>query len=251
MQKNTNTHTTTTQNRIEVLDTLRGIAVVLMIAFHFCYDLNDFGYSNFDMFNNIYWEAFRAVIVGLFAFCVGYSFHISHKNATYINIKKFKSVLLRLFISACLVSIATYAIFPDEWIYFGILHFILLSYFLLFFVYWLENIYLLILAFGLFILNIFDVIDGNFIIHFAVRYLDAPHKTLDMVAFIPWFCIILIGLICSKLELLQKIKLNTINILSNKSGINFLGRHALFIYLIHQIIMFGLFEGFIFVTNTL
>jgi len=248
--QNTATNTTNQHTRIQLLDTLRGIAVVLMIVFHFCYDLTNFGYSNFDMFSNIYWEAFRAVIVGLFTFCVGYSFHLSHKNdSTYINLKKLSTISARLFASACLVSIATYFMFADEWIFFGILHFIFVSYVLLALVYWCKSIYLFALSLVLFLTNAFGLIDGNFIVHFAVEYLNAPHKTLDMVAFAPWFCVVLVGLICARADLLSKIKTNKLDDIFSKSGVNFLGRHALFIYLIHQVIMFGLFSLTAFLIN--
>ncbi len=37
--------------KLQDLDILRGIAIVLMAVFHFCFDLDNFGYVDFDFKN--------------------------------------------------------------------------------------------------------------------------------------------------------------------------------------------------------
>ena len=44
-----------TKPRYLILDHIRGLAVVLMVFFHFSYDLNVFGFIKVDMFNDPFW----------------------------------------------------------------------------------------------------------------------------------------------------------------------------------------------------
>jgi uncharacterized membrane protein len=238
----------TKNKRIDILDALRGFGVVLMIIFHFCFDLTHFGYANIDITYGWFWIYFRFVIIGIFAFCVGYSFNLAHKNN--IALKKFNIILLKLFVSACLVSISTYFLFPTKWVYFGILHFIFVSYFLLFFIHKLKIIYLLFFSGLLFCLSFFEIIDGNFVGHLAIKYLNANITSVDIVAFVPWFCVILLGLVLGKLQVLNKINLNYKPYMASSfNALLFLGKNALVIYLIHQIILFTLFSSFAFMVG--
>ena len=111
--------------RDTALDLMRGIAIIMMIAFHFIYDLNSFGFSDIPLYTHWAGIAWRCLIVFLFLSAVGISLVIAHGKG--IKFKKFLKRLLYLGIAALFVSAGTYVMFPDGWVYFGILHLIWFS----------------------------------------------------------------------------------------------------------------------------
>jgi uncharacterized membrane protein len=51
------------------IDLLRGLAIVLMVIFHFCYDLTVFGWADFNTSQDMQWKLFRTITLfgsGLF-----------------------------------------------------------------------------------------------------------------------------------------------------------------------------------------
>ena len=58
-------------SRFDRLDALRGVAIVWMAAFHFCFDLNYFGFIHQNFYLDPFWTVQRACIVTLFMTCVG------------------------------------------------------------------------------------------------------------------------------------------------------------------------------------
>ena len=59
--------------RYQLIDILRGVAIVLMVYYHFSYDLTHFGYAGFDFYHDPYWLHLRTFIVSLFLGLVGVS----------------------------------------------------------------------------------------------------------------------------------------------------------------------------------
>jgi uncharacterized membrane protein len=57
--------------RFDSIDALRGIAIVWMTVFHFCFDLHHFGWLRQDFYNDPFWTWQRSAIVSLFLFCAG------------------------------------------------------------------------------------------------------------------------------------------------------------------------------------
>ena len=62
---------TAPSTRFDRLDALRGLAIVWMAAFHFCFDLNYFGFIRQNFYADPFWTVQRACIVTLFMACVG------------------------------------------------------------------------------------------------------------------------------------------------------------------------------------
>ena len=52
--------------RHDRLDALRGLAMVWMTVFHFCFDLNHFGHIRQDFYGDPFWTWQRTAIVSLF-----------------------------------------------------------------------------------------------------------------------------------------------------------------------------------------
>lgn len=57
--------------RMAGVDALRGVAMVWMTIFHFCFDLSHFGYWPQNFRADPFWTTQRTAIVGLFLFCAG------------------------------------------------------------------------------------------------------------------------------------------------------------------------------------
>lgn len=227
--------------RLLWVDAFRGFAIILMVIFHFCYDLHYFGYVDWHIPDGSGWWQLRYLIVSLFIFTVGISLSLAHQQQ--FNKKTYYKRLGQLAISAAAVTIMSLLVFPKEWIYFGILHFITLASILgIGFV----KRPTVSLALGSVILmgfwsGIFKS-DWPFVL-FEQRL---PQRTQDFVPFFPWLGLMYLGIGLMGLlnspkpgkALGKKIDLPH-NTLTQQMG--FIGQHGLIIYLVHQPILFSLF----------
>ena len=206
------------------LDALRGFTIVLMIIFHFSFDLDYFGFIDIDIVNDPFWYIFPRVIVFLFLFAVGVSLSLAHKNE--IKWKSFGKRLLLIVFWASIISLATYKFFPDNWIYFGTLHAIaVVSVFSLPF---LKRPYIsLIVAMSLFIPSI--------IFNLNIPWITLSHTSWDYISPFPWLGASLLGVFAAH----KKIYLTELPRNNIVKSLNYMGKHSLLIYLLHQPILFG------------
>ena len=186
--------------RDSALDLMRGIAIIMMIAFHFIYDLNSFGFSDIPLFTHWAGIAWRCLIVFLFLSAVGISLVIAHSKG--IKFKKFLKRLLYLGIAALFVSAGTYVMFPDGWVYFGILHLIWFSTIIAISFVNLPKTSLLIAALIL-IGAIFDQPNLSFISYLLEPYL--PLASVDYYPLFPWLSFVFIGIYLGHNPYYQKI----------------------------------------------
>ena len=224
--------------RLLGLDIFRGLAVILMIVYHFFFDLHYFGYLQIDFFTP-FWLSFRYLIISFFLFSVGISLVLSHLLKIHLNKVMRRTIVLG--ISALSVSIASYYLFPDSWIYFGILHFI-----------WLASILVLPLLFHpktaiVFAVLIFSAyflgFDDNIWLSILQTMLSLPQQTQDFVPIFPWLSVVLLGLAIARLGWHQPIFSQQICWRQAwlQQSLVYLGKHALLVYLIHQPILFAIF----------
>ncbi len=68
-------------NRFDLIDALRGLAVILMVVFHFCFLLKEFHLAFDNFHRNPLWLHFRTLIVTLFLLFVGMSLKIATHKA--------------------------------------------------------------------------------------------------------------------------------------------------------------------------
>ena len=220
--------------RLLHLDVYRGIAVVLMVTFHFTYDLHHFGFIDADTTKVVFWIKLRLVIVSLFLSAVGMSLYLVY--AKKFNKDKYKKRLIFLGGASAIISIVTYFIFPNTWIYFGVLHMIFIASAIGPLFTKKPNIagilgVLIISAYlnGLRMAPLYDLLQ-------VPLYLPKYH-TEDLVSFIPWFGVVLLGIFAMHHKLLEKIPLPQHPYLEKFSWI---GKHTLAIYLIHQPVLFAI-----------
>jgi uncharacterized membrane protein len=108
--------------RFDRIDTLRGVAIVWMAAFHFAFDLNHFGLmeprQNF--YHDPFWTWQRIAIVSLFMFCAGLGQAAAFDAGQ--GWPRFWRRWLQVAGCAVLVSVGSALMFPKSWISFGVLH---------------------------------------------------------------------------------------------------------------------------------
>ena len=102
------------------LDALRGSAVVWMTVFHFSFDLNYFGWIQQDFYRDPVWTVQRTCILSLFLFCAGLGQAMAIANGQ--TWRLFWQRWLQVAGCAALVSLGSWFMFPNSWIYFGVLH---------------------------------------------------------------------------------------------------------------------------------
>lgn len=250
-------HTLPATTRLWEVDTVRGIAVILMVLYHFMWDLSMFGIYRTDMRFGP-WQAVARGIGTTFIFLLGLSLTLSYQRGRVGKTRfSFSSNLRRgLLIFGCglIVSLATYVFDPATFVIFGILHLlgaalILAHPFL--FVDWRISLIagLLLIGAGLFV-DRFDAATPWLTwlgIEQAGRYMS------DYYPLLPWFGVALLGMsagftLYPKGE--RRFPLPDLNNLAPVRGLRFLGRHSLIIYLLHQPIMLGVLfalraQGFI------
>jgi uncharacterized membrane protein len=212
------------------LDEMRGLAVLMMIAFHFIYDLNHFKWIEVALFEDTAYILWRYFIIGLFLNVVGITLVLKHKNSTF---KYFTKRLSKLAIAVTLISLVTYLTIPEKWIYFGILHLILISSLIGFFFINRPKVALIIaIVMLILILSIVTVPDLEFLKISFEPYLSKT--TIDFQPLFPWLSMVLIGIYLAYHPWYKKIFITKFKL------IQFLGRNALVIYLSHQLVLFNL-----------
>ena len=106
--------------RYDSVDALRGLAMVWMTVFHFCFDLSHFGYWPQNFRTDPFWIAQRTVIVSMFLFCAGLGQAIAlHQGQGW---QRFGRRWLQIAGCALLVTAGSFAMFPRSFIHFGVLH---------------------------------------------------------------------------------------------------------------------------------
>ena len=191
------------KKRLIGIDIFRGWAILLMVIFHFSFDLDYFNIIDFHIQSSTFFTWFRFVIVSMFLLTVGMSLKLAHQKK--INWSSLKQRAFYLGVSALLVSISSYIIFPNTWIYFGILHFILVASFM---VLPLLNYPYLSLIIGItsFISFHLNLINMHWLFNILVTPLHLPPTiSVDVVRFVPWISFVLLGMSVVSLGWHQKI----------------------------------------------
>ena len=116
----TRTQLPTFSNRFEAVDALRGLAMVWMTAFHFSFDLNHFGFWPQDFYRDIFWTGQRTLILSLFLFCAGLGQAIALTQGQ--SWSRFGRRWAQIAACALLVSAGSWLMYPQSFIYFGVLH---------------------------------------------------------------------------------------------------------------------------------
>jgi uncharacterized membrane protein len=106
--------------RFDRLDALRGVAIVWMAVFHFCFDLAYFRMVDWNFYRDPFWLTQRTCIVTLFLFCAGLGQAVAVDQGQ--SWSRFWRRWAQVAGCALLVSAGSALMFPRSWISFGVLH---------------------------------------------------------------------------------------------------------------------------------
>ena len=106
--------------RFDRIDALRGAAIAWMTVFHFCFDLNYFGWIRQNFLYDPFWTTQRTAIVSLFLFCAGLGQAVAFTQGQ--SWPRFWRRWAQIAGCALLVSAGSWLMFRDTFIYFGVLH---------------------------------------------------------------------------------------------------------------------------------
>ncbi len=107
-------------HRSGAVDALRGVAMVWMTVFHFCFDLSHLGLWPQNFRADPFWTVQRTGIVSLFLFCAGLGQALAlHQGQSW---RRFGRRWLQIAGCALLVTAGSYLMFPRSFIFFGVLH---------------------------------------------------------------------------------------------------------------------------------
>lgn len=106
--------------RYDTVDALRGIAMMWMTVYHFCFDLHYFGFWSQNFRADPFWTVQRTAIVSLFLLCAGLGQAIALNQGQ--SWQRFSRRWARVILCAALVTTVSVVMFPRSFIYFGVLH---------------------------------------------------------------------------------------------------------------------------------
>jgi len=223
-------------SRIPAIDSLRGLAIIAMVVYHFCFDLRHFGFIAADMNRDPFWLHARTAILSSFLLLAGISLVLAQRDAR--GRDRFWRHIGRVAAAALLVTAASYVVFPQRYIWFGVLHAIAIS---LVLVRPLASRPALALTIGIVLVAAgnswtsawFDNRTWG-----SLGFMTAKPATEDYVPLAPWTGVILLGMALA--HPLQRNGFRALAPLARWPGwLRAMGRHSLAIYLIHQPLLFG------------
>lgn len=230
--------------RLWEIDAIRGIALIIMILFHFFYDLNHFGVTNYKLYTGLF-SYLAYITASVFVILAGVSLTINLKKSQkkYATKEIYKRFILRgikIFLLGVIITLITLFYIPERFVLFGVLHCIGISIILAipFLSYKTTNILLgiPIIAIGM----ILRTMTFDFEWFIPLGFLPQRYFTIDYFPLFPWFGVILIGIALGNLlypdaQRSYKIREQIKNPIPK--GISFIGRHSLHVYFLHQPIL--------------
>jgi uncharacterized membrane protein len=187
-------------DRFWEIDCLRGFAVLLMLLYHFLYDLDFFELADIQLRSGLILYAGRFSAF-LFILISGTALSISHSRALdkefdgkkAENFSKYLKRGFKLYFMGILLTVITWVFLPEEYIVFGILHFFGVSAVLVypFLKYGKETLFFS-LFFGLSGLYLRKITFG-FSSLLWLGFTPENFRTLDYFPVFPWFGVLLAG----------------------------------------------------------
>lgn len=219
--------------RIGVVDAARGAALIGMMAFHVDWDLAELGWIGVGPADSPAWGAFGQIVAASFLFLSGFGLVLAAPKGT-------RAALRRLGViagAAMVVTAATWLLFPESVIGFGILHCIAVT----------NALALSILGWPSAALLGIAAVAALAPAAIKLPALDGPigwwtglaptlPHTLDHRPVLPWLAVVLLGVVAGRIRPAWSaghVRGAPVRWLA------WLGRHSLSIYLVHQPLLFG------------
>ncbi|KCZ73626.1 putative membrane protein [Candidatus Methanoperedens nitroreducens] len=215
--------------RIQAIDLIRGVDIILMVLFNYSVTLSYFGLIYLSS-SYLYWFIFPRSIASIFIFLSGVVAYISYEKSKNFN-KRYFVRGLKLLLFAFLITLFTYILVPERTIYFGILHFFAVSSFLVPFFIKYSKLNLIagvsIILSGLYLQR--TEFDFPYLLWLGL--IPENFSTFDYFPLIPWLGVLLLGAYSGKYITRRANR----RFKSKLAGIFIsLGKNSLTVYLIHQ-----------------
>jgi len=244
-----------TQRFFEI-DTLRGLAIILMIFGHILWDLD---YFKIMPMNNALYSILSKTVPQLFFLLVGISLIVSKKRIESKTLEEENNFYKRTFVRGLKIfglgmalTIGSLIFIPDKPVFFGVLHCIGLSIILTIPVLKYKNYAFLFAMFFIFvnlIITQYPVENPNAIqLVIGIHQTDIMRHTVDYFPLLPWFAIILLGIAIGDWLYCGDKRVFRIPDLSKYKPVKIFqwaGQHSLGIYLIHQPVIAGVLMLFL------
>ncbi|MBT3535127.1 MAG: DUF1624 domain-containing protein [Rhodospirillaceae bacterium] len=227
--------------RYALLDAVRGAAILLMIVYHFSWDLTFFGLADFRIFTDLKWIWFANLIVCMILGVMGVAQVMARRRN--FNVRAFCRRFALIAGSAGLVSLVTYWMDPGTYIFFGILHHIAVASVIVAGLIYLPSLALLSLTGVLVagpVLFVHPIFAADQLLWLGLS--PAPPISVDYVPLVPWLAVPLLGILAGRWIVRREAAMAALNWNpAHPLGtlLCLAGRHSLAIYLIHQPILYG------------
>lgn len=236
--------------RLWEIDTARGVAVVLMVVYHFIWDLANFRIIDTNMLATP-WQSFARSIGSTFIFVMGLSATLVYarlvdraRRAGEGSVFRWYLLRgLRIFGWGLAITLATFFATPSNYIVFGILHLLGASLILLYPFLRLPRWLLVVIALPLIALGLYlnkQSVGFPWLLPFGV--LEQGRSMSDWYPLLPWFGVALLGVVAGRTWYANGDRQFALADRSTNPlvrGLSFVGRHSLVIYLLHQPILIG------------
>ncbi|PWC86938.1 hypothetical protein TSH100_11145 [Azospirillum sp. TSH100] len=224
-------------SRRPAIDVARGLALLAMAAYHASWDATYFGLAGFDLLGDPLWLAARTVILSSFLLLAGIGLVLATRDGFHPG--RFLRRLGRVAAGAAAVSAASYALFPDSPIFFGVLHHIAVASVIgLAFVRLPAPVTLAVAAAAVLVGTTqgFAPFDSPWLRWIGLTSMEPDSN--DFVPLLPWIGGVLAGIGVGRLwpGLGEGVAV------SGPAGrlLALAGRHSLAVYLLHQPLLFGI-----------
>ncbi|HEV2220264.1 MAG TPA: heparan-alpha-glucosaminide N-acetyltransferase [Casimicrobiaceae bacterium] len=225
------------------LDTLRGIAIVAMATYHLCFDLRYFGFLRADLEYDWRWIAARTLILSTFLLVAGASMVLADRDRQSAP-RRWLAHAGVIAAAALAVSAGSFLMFPQTWIWFGVLHAIAAS---LVIARPFVRRPAIAIAAGVAIIVAGLAFQSAAFDNRALGWLGfmtAKPATEDYVPLFPWTGVLLLGTGLG--HLLVRTRFAVLAPLEHAPRLlALLGRHSLAVYLLHQPILIGALWAFV------
>lgn len=238
-------HAATPARRFDRIDALRGAAIVWMTVFHFCFDLNLFGFIRQNFLYDPFWTWQRTSIVSLFLFCAGLGQAVAHAQGQ--GWPRFWRRWAQVAGCALLVSAGSAFMFPDSFIYFGVLHGIAVMLVIVRLTahwgpwLWLAGLAAILLPMAAMPVHVaagnLGVLNGRWLNW--IGFVSMKPVTQDYVPVLPWLGVMWWGMAAGQWLLRERTAFVQGGIPRALAPLAWMGRWSLSWYMLHQPILLG------------
>lgn len=227
--------------RIQAVDTARGLAIFGVVFFHVVWDLEYTGFIS-GIVRNPWWLLFGKFLAMTFMFLVGVSLVLAHRAGSRPG--PFYRRLGMVSAAAIAITVVTYLTFPESFVYFGILHAIVLA--------TLIGRPFVGRSLGFCVAGIVVLMTAPLLFssgHFDSRWLAwtgfaiSPPPSNDFVPVFPSVAFTLLGILTARFfqDYVPRERFQALVAWTDRLAVlNWAGRNSLAIYLLHQPLLLGI-----------